>query len=426
MIDGVVVAVQLDIKSTYADGSARMAVLAVERPELLAGRTVHALLIDAPAPAPQPALNLLDELGRHAFSIGLIDADGQLFDFDVLAALRSEWLGGRATEWQDGALASQARIEVDLPGSMRAVFDVTVFKGGGLSVEAQFNNDQAMQANGGRASYRLFVDMDGQRASYDAVDQGQYQNWHRSYSSNGRDGGQGLGDPAQGWLNIRHDIDQLQDSGAVARYDLAIGVEEARLVAWGEAAGAAGWDAPLASNGLRQYMPGPGGRDDIGFTTAANAAWLMSQDARAADYAMGQAESAGAVPWNMWDSAHGTWLSTDDYVALWTDPRGGVGVPGNANSTGLTQQPDDSGWTPDTAHQPDASYVPYLLTGERWMLDNLNAQASYTVVSQWPVARGDGLDLVVRVNQVRGAAWSLRQIDEAAWISPDGSREKAY
>jgi hypothetical protein len=33
---------------------------------------------------------------------------------------------------------------------------------------------------------------------------------------------------------------------------------------------------------------------------------------------------------------------------------------------------------------------------------------------------------VVQENQVRGAAWSLRQIDEAAWASPDGSPEHTY
>jgi hypothetical protein len=153
----------------------------------------------------------------------------------------------------------------------------------------------------------------------------------------------------------------------------------------------------------------------------------MTQDIRAASYALGQAETASAVPWNMWDAKHDSWLSVEDYPSLWTDVRGGIGRPGDSNAGGLAQQSDLlTGWTLDPAHQPDLSYVPYLMTGERWMLDNLQAQAGWNIVSQWPEERGADANLVVQGNQVRGAAWALRQIDEAAWSSPDGSEAKAY
>jgi Ca2+-binding RTX toxin-like protein len=175
------------------------------------------------------------------------------------------------------------------------------------------------------------------------------------------------------------------------------------------------------------YMPMTGGRQDIGITTAANTAWLISQDPRAAAYALGQAEASGAVPWNFWDAANGTWLNTDNYPRLWTDGRGGTGTPGDPNSTGLTQKvPTDTGWTPDRAHQPDLSFVPYLLTGERAILDGVFAQASFSVMNFWPVPRFEGEGIVVNGGQVRSSAWSLRQIDNAAWAAPEGSAEQAY
>ncbi|WP_431301423.1 carbohydrate-binding domain-containing protein [Sediminicoccus sp. BL-A-41-H5] len=269
--------------------------------------------------------------------------------------------------------------------------------------------------------------MDGRQAGRFTLDQGQYQNWHEAFSSNGKNGGQGLGDPAQGWLNIRQDVAHLQATGAIASYDLTRGVDPTLLNAWGAAITDPGWNAPLATNGVTQYMPGTGGRADIGFTTQSNTGWLMTQDARAAAHALGQAETASAIPWHLRDVANNTWLNTDAYPTLWTDGRGGVGRPGDATSGGLTQPLDaSSGWTLDAAHQPDLSFVPYLLTGQRWMLDNLQAQASWSIMSQWPQLRDGAGDLVVQGNQVRGAAWSLRQIDEAAWASPEGSREKAY
>ena len=425
-IGGAQVAVQLDAKTTYDDGSIKMAVLSLARPIIAAGQSIEAMLWNAPVGTiVEPPLDFVAGLASHSFAIKFTDAFG-ITQVDVLAALNDALAQGTASFWQLGALASQARVEVALAGSQRLVLDVTAFAGGGMTVDAQFNNDRAMELIGGRIDYSVEVIMDGSQVAQMSVDQGLYQNWHMKFSSNEVDGGQGIGNLSTGWLNIRNDIAKLQDTGAVAQYDLVLGVDEALLNSWAAAAAAPGWNAPLAINGVTQYMPGTGGRQDIGFTTAANTAWLMTQDARAASFAMGQAETASGVPWHLRDVANDTWLGTHAYPNLWTDGRGGTGAPGDALSGGLTQQSDGAtGWSLDASHQPDLSYVPYILTGQRWMLDNLQAQASWNLMSQWPVIREGAMDLVVQNNQVRGAAWSLRQIDEAAWASPDGSVEKA-
>ena len=419
-IDGKTSAVQLDAKTTYADGSIRMAVLAVERPALAADReaVVH---LTATGSGGGPALSFSDLLARHSFTVALTDSRGRKTDVDVLDALKGALGDQTASVWLSGPLATQARVEVDLPGSMRAIFDVTAFKGGGMSVEAQFNNDEAMTKDGGRQAYEVVITMNGKRVAKEQVDQGQYQNWHQSFVT-GADGGQGLGSRKDGWLNIKHDVAHLQATGAIAEYDLGVKVNESLLNAWDKATRSDRFDDPLDPRGVLQNMPQTGGRDDIGFTTKANTAWLMSQDARAANFAMGQAEATGAVPWNFWDTKADRWLGTDQYPKLWVDPRGGSA----AWSTGLTQKPDKAtGWETDPAHQPDLSFVPYLLTGERWLLDSLNAQAAWNVLAQSPLYRGND-ELVVVNNQVRGAAWALRQIDEAAWVSPNGSVDQKY
>ncbi|WP_207443800.1 carbohydrate-binding domain-containing protein [Roseomonas haemaphysalidis] len=403
-----------------------MAVLSVERPGLNAHSSVDAVLQTTPVAAPAPAIDLAAALKQHDFTVDLT-VGGRPTHVDVLSALKAALADGSATYWQNGPLASQARVEIDLPGSQRMVFDVTAFKGGGLAVEAQFNNDGAMGSSGGRVAYDLVAKLDGQMVSHEAVNQGQYQNWHQSFSTTDHDGGQGLGSADEGWLNIRQDIAHLQATGAVAHYDLSVGIADSLLSSWEASYKSAGWDDPLSTRDVTQYMPGTGGRGDIGFTTVGNTAWLMSQDIRAATYALGQAEAAGSVPWNLYDSANKSWLSAQDYPHLWTDGRGGTGTPGNAASRGLTQQIDGgTGWTPDSAHQPDLSYVPYLLTGERWMLDNLQAQAAWNVLNTWSDTRGEDGFIVVNGGQVRHSAWALRQIDEAAWASPDGSAEKSY
>jgi hypothetical protein len=136
-----------------------------------------------------------------------------------------------------------------------------------------------------------------------------------------------------------------------------------------------------------------------------------------------------------YDPTTGNDLSVFQYPQLWTDPRGGNGAPG-----GLTQQVASStltGWTPETGHQPDLSYVAYMLTGDQYYLDQLNAQANASILSVWPGSRGPSTPYDIIVDnggtlaswggqQVRGKAWGLREIDEAAYANPDGSAEKAY
>ena len=161
----------------------------------------------------------------------------------------------------------------------------------------------------------------------------------------------------------------------------------------------------------------------------------MTQDQTAAQYALGWADAAGSVPWHFYDPTTGNDLSVFQYPQLWTDGRGGNGAPG-----GLTQQVASStltGWTFDAAHEPDLSYVAYMLTGDQYYLDQLNAQANASILSVWPGSRGPSTPYDIIVDnggtlapwggqQVRGKAWGLREIDEAAYANPDGSAEKVY
>jgi hypothetical protein len=180
-------------------------------------------------------------------------------------------------------------------------------------------------------------------------------------------------------------------------------------------------------------MPTAGGRPEIGPITLPQAAWLISGDPRAATYALGQAEVSGAVPWHFWDpdggaQGRGGWMDTRRWPGFWPDPRSGV-PPRNL----LQPVAPEVGWKPDAAHQPDLAFLPYLLTGRRALLDELQAQAAWNIVSVYPPKRDDpartgvsaGLN-VVNQQQVRAAAWSIRQIDEAAWLSPDGDPHEAY
>ncbi len=406
LADGRFLPVQADVLNRHADGSARLAILALAAPALAAGARLPLRLVRDTGPAAAPLAP--DLAGRQA--VVEVSGGGAVWRCDLLAGFAA------APRWQSGPLALQARITAAVPAtvtggvaSLRLVADVALRADGTLWVEAWFRNDGAMRANGGAASYTARLLLDGRMALQAELQaQPHYTGWGRLV---------GGAAPAL----VRHDAAALADAGAVARYTLGNGVAEPVLAGFAAATASTGWQQLLAPRQIAQDMRQTGGRPDIGPATMAQAAWLISGDRRAAAYAIGQAEAAGGIPWHHWEDG---WLTPDRYPRLWTDGRGGPAPGGLAQPVAA-----DTGWMLDCAHQPDLSFVPFLLTGRRAFLDNLQAQAAWCVISQWPApasrgvpggpSPGDGVN-VVRGNQVRGAAWSLRQLENAAWATPEG------
>jgi hypothetical protein len=182
-IGGALVPVQMDAKTFHPDGSVKFAVLSLLRPELAAGESVAVTFAAAPGGAAAPAIDLDAALAGRSFVVEITPAGGPRQQIDVLAALRQGLADGSASFWQQGPLATEARVAVDLPGSQRLVFDVTVFQGGGYAVEAQFNNDEAMGPTGGTVTYEAVVRMDGLEVDRKTVTQAQYQNWRETYAT---------------------------------------------------------------------------------------------------------------------------------------------------------------------------------------------------------------------------------------------------
>jgi len=317
---------------------------------------------------------------------------------------------GRVSYWMQGPQATEARFDVPLSGSFHVTFNVTDFADGTTRTDVQFNNDYAMQAVGGAVTYDESITQNGSVVSqYTALTQYQYQTRHEVFWSNGAP-----------QVNIIHDIGALERTGAVQAYDLGLHLDLS-----GEAAAMAspGWGGPLPVDGVEQAMPGTGGRPDIGSTTGANAAWLMTQSPIAAQYALGQADAAGSVPIHFYDPTTGQDISVFHYPSIWSDPSYG------GTASGLTQAFGPTGWTYDPAHQPDLAYVAYELTGNQYYLDQLNAQADASIFGSWFGVKNQAgyVDIVANgYDQIRQQAWSLRQIDEAAWANPDGSPQRAY
>jgi hypothetical protein len=183
--------------------------------------------------------------------------------------------------------------------------------------------------------------------------------------------------------------------------------------------------------GLAAIMGGVGGRPDLGITTEWQANYVVNgnANAQAAMYAL--AEVAGGMPWCQRDQSTG---APADLIANPSYSWGNSGF-----DTPYVSVPSGSGgglWQLEYNHTPQLSYVPYILTGDPFYLENLQFQANWLVgVNSYhrelgfAVNYADYLNTITALtpniplfpeyrNQTRGLAWSIRDWAMAYLATP--------
>jgi hypothetical protein len=105
------------------------------------------------------------------------------------------------------------------------------------------------------------------------------------------------------------------------------------------------------------------------------------------------------------------------------------GADGPVGANKLSDQAALGPLTPDNPHQPSLAYIPYLVTGDRYYADEMKFWADYVLIGTWPgmnnASRKGRKGLLVQ-NQVRGLAWGLRNVADAAAYLPDADPGKGY
>ncbi|MDP2263619.1 MAG: hypothetical protein Q8K24_10730 [Hydrogenophaga sp.] len=207
-------------------------------------------------------------------------------------------------------------------------------------------------------------------------------------------------------VQLRHHMGNFMASRAVWNYDRTLAVSETTLAA--EATNLANRRAaqahlgPMGNVFLQPLFGTTGGRPDIGPLPRWTALYLVTQDERARASMMANADAAAAVPIHYRDE------NTDQPV----DPVAQRTLSVYWNGYTVPEGTDPTIWAPDTAHQASFTYVPYLLTGDKFYQDEMLFWASWNVISMPSGYRGNEKALVNR-HQVRGQAWALRSLFEA-------------
>jgi hypothetical protein len=335
-----------------------------------------------------------------------------LKSINVAQLLQTAASNGTLETWMSGPLASEFRVQTTLTTGLRAIFDVRVTADGNVMTDVILANDSTFTPNIHSFTYSITIKQ-GSTVVLSETNLFHHANstWHEQVWLRG--------EPA---INVQRDVDYLIGTGAVPSVDTGQGVSAATIQSEYNALGSAD-TGPLGSAFVQQYMPNTGGRADIGPMPEWYARYLATQDARALEVMLANADAAGSVPWHYTAEATGDPVRMDMYPNLWIDARA---VGGSGRLPDISSGSAMGGWTPETAHDPALSYLPYLFTGSHYYLDELQAQAAWSIAARDPVNSPEPGVMAAWNEQTRAYAWTLRNLMDAAYLTPDGDPMKGY
>jgi hypothetical protein len=416
--------VQVDVKARHDDGSVRHAILSLVVPRLDAGATTEMALVRSGGDLAAHTWPTQRELMHAGFSAHVrVVVDGRTYHASPNQALWSK----RGSTWLRGAVAGEWLVDVPLSDDagvahphLSARFAVRWYpRQARARVDVVLENTWAYEPDPRNATYDVDVHVGGARV-YEKPGLTHYAHsrWRKSFWWG-----------SEPMLNVRHDIRYLVTSGALPRYDLAVHPSASALDAL-----ATSWSAapkePMAPGLANPAMPMTGGRADIAPLPQWAALYLLSMDARAKAATLATSDLAGSWPIHYRDKNTGRPVSLADYPYMTL-----LGRPGDTFNprTGRSEAfppcvpctTEPYSYQPDSAHQPSLSYLPYLVTGDHYQLEELQFWANYNLLQANPYYR-DFEKGIVKWDQIRGQAWSLRTLGQAAYITPDDDPMKAY
>ena len=421
--NGTLVPLQLDVKASHADGSVRHAVISAILPGLAGNeaRTMQLMKTNAPNTASTQAPKVLLSNGFSASVHATIDGVEYKVSADDL--IKSGW---KYNTWLSGAVANEWQVSAPLTSAagvehphLTARFAIRWYDSiKKARVDVTLENNWAYEANPGNITYDAKVVVGGQQVyTKPALTHLHHSRWRKLFWFGAA--------PA---VHVRHNTGYLIASRALPNYDQSVVTPESTLTGlmakWTGAA-----IEPMGVGLANPYMPSTGGRNDIGLLPGWAATYLLSMDPRAKTVTLGTADLAGS-----W-SSHYRDKNTDRPVSLMDYPYMTMLGTKNDTKNPTTKQyeafpacPSASCTTPnkhDTSHQPAFAYLPYLVTGDYYYLEELQFWAMYNVFQSNPGWRKNIQGLVAD-DQVRGQAWSMRTLAEAAYITPDSDRLKDH
>ncbi|MBA4260891.1 MAG: hypothetical protein C0443_02390 [Comamonadaceae bacterium] len=414
--DGSNVPLQIDEVSTHSDGSVRFAVLSAQLNSLPAGQPRLVNLFTAAKTASTPSIP-----ANPAWNLELeaTTASGTLIA-QPQAQLVTQIASGQGRRLS-GSVASEFTVVTPFKDKttgtphphLVARMHVRLYDGGNrIRTEVVMENTRAFTPNKSNITYALAIKRNGSTVhSQPSFTHFHQARWRKVVWTGG----------SEPQLQLRHNMPYFIASRATWNYNLGIYEGQAakrESVLNNMASTLASRNTQPMGNALLQHdFPGTGGRPEIGPLPMWTAMYLITQDNRARASMMAVADAAASVPIHYRDE------KTDQPMDVENNPN--VTVRFGTSSPAIPKASSSTPWTPDTAHQGSFAYIPYLITGDAFYLDETLFWATYNMISLDPSYRAYAQG-IVHEHETRSQAWALRSLGEAAFATPDSHPMKNH
>lgn len=444
-LDGKPIELQVDAKATNPDGSLRHAVLTVRVPALGGRADLPLALSTAPAEHGAGAAVSIEQLlaTPYAASISL-EFGGVRYTANVRPLLQAAakarsckpW-GTACNQWLSGPLASEWVVHgpvVDASGkanpSLSIWFAVRAYAGSTPGSVGEVRTDITVEnswAYGPQAQPQYTATLASGKASYTspALTQYAYTRWHHVLWWN----------DVEPQVYLRQDTQYIQDSKAVSRY-MQLKPDAAFLASVRQTC------APLDHCDQTAKMHMTGAQAAIGPLPRWTSVYIVDPDVRAYRWMLANNDALGAYSIHLRDQSTSWPLSIRKHPnvteANWasahkaSDPKVRADQLASCVNNAVVKDCDHpwystgNPFTWDNAHQPAESYVAYMVTGSWYYMSELAFGASHNEIWSNEGYRGFSKGLINESHgQVRGKAWVLREMANAAWLLPDAHPLKA-
>ncbi len=408
---GEVVPIQVDAKASYADGSLRHAVISTRLDSLAGGDFVELSLLPTWTDSPGEPVSIDALLATDFDAVVNMNIDGVTYSVSARDLLMVD----SSRTWLAGPMVAEWMVDSPLidPGGglhphLSARFNIRGYEGmGRVRVDITIENTWAFVPDPANWIYDVEILVGGVEVfSRSNLEHYHHARWRKVFW---------WGEEPR--VHVAHDTAYLIESGAVPNYDQSVVIAESVLDSMETE-----WNSedrgPMTIGFAVSYMPMTGGRRDIGPMPRWSARYLLSMDERAKTVSLGTATLAGTWSIHYRDQLTGLPVSLEDYPTMSLLSQNNPDQFPDCNDCSTPN-------TYDSAHQPAFAFLPYLVTGDYYYLEELQFWANLNLFESNPEYRG-GEQGLLKWGQVRGQAWSLRTLGQAGYITPGDHPMKAY
>jgi hypothetical protein len=420
LIDGTTVPSQIDIKTKWKDGSIKHALVTFVPPVTTAGLTRTLSFRNGvnsdTIPISVTAILATDFDAKASFTIR---------DTVYYVSARELLSAGKFAYWMKGSLATEFILR-GKPKTANGVFtdDIFVqicirFYSGLTNARVSYEIENAKKQHKQDVIYGVALSVGNSSTQevfrQDSVKQFYMTRWRKVYNWG----------TTPNEFSVKYPLPYLISTGLVPRYDTSIVIEESKI-----ASRATNWSTAnkgIMGNGFIVGNFGTtGAREEIGPLPRWTAEYLLSMDDRMRQVALGHGDLSGSFSVHIRESDSVRTISIWEYptvtlmsaAAQWSAAKDKLPA-----ATG----PCTSPYQPDGAHQPDFAYIPYLLSGDYYYLEEMYYWCSWNLLKYNQGYRQNEKGLISEeMDQVRGFAWVIRTMAEVAALAPDNDFEKVY